>query len=77
MPLSTLKATMDHARIRPTLEEGIDEARKLFKELKEAGVDYDDVVEVLETEGVQKFADSYKVLVEEIEQKSNRLACQV
>jgi transaldolase len=76
MPLSTLKATMDHAEVRPTLEEGIDDARKLFEELKEAGVDYDDVVEVLETEGVQKFADSYKVLIEEIEQKSNRLARQ-
>jgi transaldolase len=76
MPLSTLKATMDHAEVRPTLEEGIDEARKLFEELKEAGVDYDDVVEVLEKEGVQKFVDSYKVLIEEIEQKSNRLARQ-
>ena len=76
MPLSTLKATMDHAEVRPTLEEGTDEAHKFFEELKEAGVDYDDVVEVLETEGVQKFADSYKVLIEEIEQKSNRLARQ-
>ena len=76
MPFATLKATMDHAEVRPTLEEGLEEARKLFEELKEAGVDYDDVVEVLETEGVQKFADSYKVLIEEIEQKSNRLARQ-
>jgi transaldolase len=76
MPLSTLKATMDHAKIRPTLEEGIDEARKLFDELKEAGVDYDDVVEELETEGVRKFADSYKELMEEIKQKSKRLARQ-
>jgi hypothetical protein len=40
---------------------------------QDSGVDYDDVVEVLGTEGVQKFADSYKVLVEEIEQKSTRL----
>jgi hypothetical protein len=39
-------------------------------------VDYDDVVEVLETEGVHKFADSYEVLIEVIEQKSNRLARQ-
>jgi transaldolase len=76
MPLSTLKATMDHAEVLPTLEEGMDDARKLFEELKEAGVDFDDVVEVLETEGVQKFVDSYKVLMEEIEQKSNRLARQ-
>jgi len=73
MPFATLKATMDHAEVRPTLEEGIDEARKLFEELREAGVDYDDVVELLETEGVQKFADSYSELIGEIEQKSNRL----
>jgi transaldolase len=76
MPLSTLKATMDHADVRPTLEEGLGEARKLFEELKEADVDCDDVVEVLEKEGVQKFADSYEVLIEEIEQKCNRLARQ-
>ena len=76
MPFATLKATMDHAEVRPTLEEGIDEARKLFEELKEAGVDYDDVVELLEAEGVRKFADSYNELMEEIEQKSNRLARQ-
>lgn len=73
MPFATLKATMDHAEVRPTLEEGIDEARKLFEELREAGVDYDDVVELLETEGVQKFADSYDELIGEIDQKSNRL----
>jgi transaldolase len=76
MPLSTLEATMDHAEVRPTLEEGIEEAYKLLEELKEAGVDYDDVVEVLEEEGVQKFVDSYNELIEEIEQKSNRLARQ-
>ena len=76
MPLSTLEATMDHAEVRPTLEEGLEEARKLFEELKEAGVDYDEVVEVLEEEGVQKFVDSYNELIEEIEQKSNRLARQ-
>ncbi|MGH3087730.1 MAG: transaldolase, partial [Rubrobacteraceae bacterium] len=31
MPLSTLEATMDHAEVRPTLEESIDEARRLFE----------------------------------------------
>jgi transaldolase len=76
MPLSTLKATMNHAEVRPTLDEGIEEARKLFEELKEASVDYDEVVEVLEKEGVQKFVDSYSELIEEIEHKSNRLARQ-
>jgi flagellar capping protein FliD len=39
-------------------------------------VDYDDVVQVLEKEGVQKFVDSYNELIEEIEHKSKRLARQ-
>jgi transaldolase len=77
MPLSTLEATMDHAEVvRPTLEEGVEEAHMLLGELKEAGVDYDEVVEVLEKEGVQKFVDSYNELIEEIEHKSKRLARQ-
>jgi transaldolase len=76
MPLSTLEATMNHAEVRLTLEEGVDEACRLFEELREAGVDYDDVTGVLEKEGVQKFADRYNELMEEIEQKSNHLARQ-
>jgi transaldolase len=76
MLLSTLEATMNHAEVRLTLEEGVDEARRLFEELREAGVDYDDVTGVLEKEGVQKFADRYNELMEEIEQKSNHLARQ-
>jgi transaldolase len=76
MPLSTLEATMNHAEVRLTLEEGVDEARRLFEELREAGVDYDDVTGVLEKEGVQKFTDRYNELMEEIEQKSNHLARQ-
>jgi transaldolase len=74
MPYSTLEAFVDHGEVNPNaVEEGLDEARKLFEELKKAGVNYDDVVEVLEKEGVQKFVDSYNELIEEIEQKSNRL----
>ena len=74
MPASTLEATMDHAEIRPTLREGVEEARRFFDELREAGVDYDDVTEVLEKEGVQKFADSFEELMEEIKTKGRQLA---
>jgi transaldolase len=76
MPKETLAATIDHAEIRRTLEEGVEDACRLFEELEEAGVDYDDVVEVVEKEGVQKFVDSYNELIAEIEQKSDRLARQ-
>lgn len=76
MPKATLEATIDHARVQPMLEEMVDEARSLFEELQGAGIDYDDVTEVLEKEGVEKFADSYNELMEEISQKSHRLVRQ-
>ena len=52
----------------------IDEAKRLFNELAEAGVDYDDVTRVLEEEGVQKFDDSFSELLEGIAAKRVELA---
>ena len=74
MPLWTLKATMDHAEVRPTLEGGVDEACELFEELREVGVGYDEVTRVLQKEAVEKFADSYRELMEEIEKQGRALA---
>jgi transaldolase len=70
MPLETVGAFQDHGEIRgDTLTQGLDEARKLFDDLAEAGVDYDDVVATLETEGVQKFSDSFRQLLAGIEER--------
>jgi transaldolase len=76
MPKETLVATMDHAEVRPTLKEDVEEAHRLFEQLKEAGIDYDDVTEVLEEEGVQKFIDSYEELLEGIRDKGRQLVRQ-
>ena len=48
---------------------GLDEARSLIEELRRAGVDYDDVVETLEREGVEKFSDSFRELLDGIRAK--------
>jgi transaldolase len=69
MPRETIEAVQDHARIESTLERGVDEARRTLEALAEAGVDYDDVVAVLEREGVQKFADSFKELIDGVAAK--------
>jgi transaldolase len=70
MPFETLHAFQEHGEIRgDTLLEGLDEAEALLGALAAAGVDYDDVVAVLEEEGVQKFADSFGELLEGIEAK--------
>jgi len=74
MPEETIRAFQDHGEVALTLEEGVDEARRLFDQLAEAGVDYDDVVRVLEEEGVQKFADSFAELLDGISAKRGELA---
>lgn len=74
MPEETIRAFQDHGEVRgATALEGVDEARKLLDELAAAGVDYEDVVETLEAEGVQKFADSFVELLDGIREKRERL----
>jgi transaldolase len=73
MPEETIKAFQGHGEVALTLEQGVDEARRLFEELEAAGVDVDDVTRVLEEEGVQKFADSFDELLEGIRAKRGEL----
>ncbi|HEY0541938.1 MAG TPA: transaldolase [Actinoallomurus sp.] len=70
MPESTLDAVADHGEIRgDTIRSRYDEARTLMAALKEAGVDYDDVVRVLEEEGVEKFEASWTELLETVKRE--------
>ena len=75
MPLETIRAFQDHGNVGgDTVLEGVKKARKLLEKLAEAGVDYDDVTDTLEEEGVQKFADSFDEIVESIRVKRSSLA---
>jgi transaldolase len=74
MPLETVKAFQDHGETRgDTVVEHVDEARKLLVQLAKVGLDYDDVTETLELEGVQKFADSFAELLGEVRAKRGEL----
>jgi transaldolase len=73
MPLATLEAFEDHGRVRDSLLEDVEGAQKVLDDLAAAGIDYDDVVETLEKEGVKKFADSFKELFSDIESKRDEL----
>ncbi len=74
MPLETVEAFQDHGEVRgDTLLEDLDGARALLDELAAAGVDYGDVVETLEREGVEKFSDSFRQLLDGIEAKRQAL----
>jgi len=75
MPLETIEAFQDHGNVPgDTVLEGIDEARDLLVQLEKVGVSYDDVVETIEAEGVQKFADSFDQIIEEVRAKRGSLA---
>jgi transaldolase len=74
MPFETIDAFQDHGVVQDTLTEGVDEARNFLRELAAAGIDYDDVTETLEHEGVQKFSDSYAQLLSGIDAKRAVLA---
>jgi transaldolase len=73
MPLETIEAFQDHGTIALTIEEGLDEARSLFRELDHLGVDVDDVTETLEEEGVEKFDASFQELLDGIRAKRGEL----
>jgi transaldolase len=73
MPEETIEAFQDHGTVALTIEEGIDEARKVFDDVEAAGVSYDDVTRVLEEEGVQKFSDSFAELLAGISAKRTEL----
>ncbi len=68
MPLPTIDAYQDHG---PAVEimgpEEVAEARSVLERLAAVGVDYDDVVDVLEREGVEKFVDAGRKLLADVE----------
>ena len=74
MPRETIEAFQDHGRVALTLERGLDEAKQVFDDLRSLGVDYDDVTDTLEREGVQKFSDSFAHLLDGIRAKQGELA---
>jgi transaldolase len=78
MPESTLLATADHATITgDTIRPNYTQAQQVLDDLKRVGVDYDDVVKVLEDEGVEKFESAWNELIDSVQEELERLAQEV
>ena len=69
MPLQTIDAYQDHGDPSPTPFTGadIEKAGRDLERLGSLGIDYQDVVRVLEDEGVEKFTKSWLELVERVD----------
>jgi transaldolase len=66
MPEKTLKAYADHGSPGTPIQKTYDQAAQEMKAVTDAGVDLDNVFEVLEDEGIQKFADSWDDLTDSV-----------
>jgi transaldolase len=66
MPEKTLRSYADHGRPGTPIQRTYDEAARVIKAVADAGVDLDDVFEVIEDEGIQKFADSWDELTKSV-----------
>ncbi|WP_026256763.1 transaldolase [Actinopolymorpha alba] len=67
MPEATINAFDDHGEVHgDTVRGRYAEAREVINDLDALGISYDDVVRVLEDEGVEKFAASWKEVLDTV-----------
>jgi transaldolase len=74
MPEETVMAFQDHGSPRPSLQDALADAAAVLDELAAAGVDYDDVTDTVEREGVEKFEGSFHELLDSLSAKLVTLA---
>ncbi|MDQ3485896.1 MAG: transaldolase, partial [Actinomycetota bacterium] len=68
MPEATIDATADHGVITgDSVTSNYDDAQQVMDRLEKVGVSYDEVVQAVEDEGVDKFAASWKELQDTVE----------
>src|SRR5690554_1927110 len=66
LPMETIDAFRDHGKASESLITEIDEANKVMADLKEMGIDIDEITQKLEDEGVEKFNKAYDKLLQSI-----------
>lgn len=74
VPPATYAAYKDHGKPQLTLEEGVHQAVVDCNSLKELSISLEQLTDQLEKEGVESFANSFKTLLNAIEQKMQSLS---
>jgi transaldolase len=75
MPDATIEAARDHATAERTVDRDVDAAREHVAQLRELGVEFDDIVtRQLVDEGVESFSKSYESLLETLQRKAGELS---
>lgn len=66
LPLETIDAFRDHGKAAKILTTDLDEADRILAEVKEKGIDMDEITQKLENEGIEKFNEAYEKLLKSI-----------
>lgn len=74
IPPATLNAFLDHGTVELTLEKNIDEAKELFTEFENIGININQVTDKLQTEGVKAFIDSFDSLINSLDNKVKKFS---
>ena len=67
LPAATLEGFRDHGQVRPSLQEGSDEAIDVMAALEESGISIDEVTDQLQTDAVRLFVEPFDKLLAAID----------
>jgi transaldolase len=73
LPPQTIEAFKDHGNTRRTVDEKVDDARRVIDELEKLGVSMKDVTDKLLVDGLASFQKSFDSLIAGLEKKSKQL----
>ena len=71
LPHNTLEALLDHASVRLTIEEKLDEEKAVLEQLKTLKIDLNKLCDDIQDQGVEAFSTSFRQLIKAIEKKAN------
>ncbi|TFZ65583.1 transaldolase [Hymenobacter sp. UV11] len=74
VPVETMDIFKERGKSADTLEQGLDQAKKVLADLSKVGIDLDAQTEQLEKEGVQKFIEPFGKLIDSVEKKRQAAA---
>ncbi|AMR26146.1 transaldolase [Hymenobacter psoromatis] len=74
VPVETMAIFKERGKPADTLEQGLDQAKKVLADLPKVGINLDAQTEQLEKEGVQKFIEPFGKLLDSVEKKRQAAA---
>lgn len=77
MPPQTVVAFGDHGTVERTIDQNLDEAEQVFKDLESVGISVQEVTDKLLLEGVKLFVDPYDKMIANVEAKRQKLQAEL